>query len=90
MNSKKECYLFVGWDLDCILRKGDSPYVKVNLRRIGLRDKPNKLYISKEMHEVIDLRLIQDSGKNNFEWWKMVYEVVDKKKFFLARIKLGF
>ncbi len=90
MNSKKECYLFVGWDIDCLLRTGDSPYVKVNLRRIGLREKANKLYISKEMHEVIDLRPIKDSGKNNFEWWKMVYEVVDKKKFFLARIKIGF
>ena len=87
---EKECYLFVGWDIDCILRRGDSPYVKVNLRRIGLREKLNKLYISEERHEIIDLRPIRDSGKNTYEWWKMVYEVVDKKKFFLARIKIGF
>lgn len=87
---EKVCYLFVGWDIDCLLRKGSSPYAKVNLRRIGLREKANKLYISKEMHEIIDLRPIKDSGKNNFEWWKMIYEVVDKKKFFLSRIKIGF
>ena len=86
---RKECYLFVGWDLDCILRSGASPYVKVNLRRIGLREKLNKLKVE-DWHEIIDLRPIRDSGKNNFEWWKMVYEVVDKKKFFLARIKIGF
>ena len=89
MNSKKECYLFVGWDLDCRLRHGDSPYVKVNLRRIGIREKLNKLKVE-DWHEIIDLRPIRDSGKNSFEWWKMVYEVIDKKKFFLARIKLGF
>ena len=89
-NNKKESYLFVGWDLDCILRHGDSPYIKVNLRRIGLREKLNKLYVSEDQHEIIDLRPIRDSGKNSYEWWKMVYEVIDKKKFFLARIKLGF
>jgi hypothetical protein len=86
---EKECYLFVGWNLDCILRSGESPYVKVNLRRFGLREKPNKLKVE-DWHEIIDLRPIRDLGKYDYEWWKSVYEVVDKKKFFLARIRLGF
>jgi hypothetical protein len=84
VNIEKKCYLLVSWDLDSILRSGKSPYVKVNLRRNGLKETPIRINIS-DYHEVIDLRI-----SNPKTFWKMIYEVVDKQKFFLARIKLGF
>lgn len=92
---EKRCFLIVGWDLHVFLRNGESPYIKVNLRRIGLKETPIRFAISNyhevisECYETIDLRIHQPE-ESKFEWWKTVYEVTDKQKFMLARIRLGF
>jgi hypothetical protein len=92
---EKRCFLIVGWDIHLILRSGKSPYTKVNLRRIGLKETPIKFAISNyhevisECYETIDLRIYYPED-SKFEWWKTVYEVTDKQKFMLTRIRLGF
>lgn len=92
---EKRCFLIVGWDIHLLLRSGNSPYSKVNLRRIGLKETPIKFAISNyhevisEFYEIIDLRIRQPEN-SKLEWWKTVYEVTDKQKFMLARIRLGF
>lgn len=92
---EKRCFLIVGWDLHRLLISGKSPYTKVNLRRIGLKETQIKFSISRyhekisEHHEIIDLRIRQREDFN-FDWWNTVYEVANKQKFMLARIRLGF
>lgn len=92
---EKRCFLIVGWDLHLLLRSGKSPYIRVNLRRIGLKETPIKFTISQyhekisEYHEIIDLR-IRLPENSHFEWWNTIYEITNKQKFMLARIRLGF
>ncbi len=94
--------LVVGWNIDrIILNLKTSPYPAVSLRKIGLKSlnfrkrKPkfkSDIAVSylKQRNEVLDLRVTTDKNDPLYEWWYTVYEITDKPKFFLARIKLGF
>lgn len=93
-------YVVVDWQLHTMLNVGSSPYPRVNLRKKGLKDikcrrfkKVLKHSISNKWLEIIDLRVAKFdpiTNQTRFEWWHDFYEVVDKKKFFLTRVKLGF
>jgi hypothetical protein len=93
-------YIVVDWVIDQKLTTGSSVYSRVNLRKKGV--KPIKCRRFKKMlkHsttnqwlEIIDIRIAKFdpiTNQNRFEWWQDFYEVIDKKKFFLARVQLGF
>jgi hypothetical protein len=93
-------YIRVGWDIDQKITKGSSPYLAVNLRKRGLKSikckthkKVLKYSTTNQWIEIIDLRIESFDllyGKITIEWWENFYEVVDKKKFFIARLELGF
>lgn len=92
-------YVLVDWVINQKLNIGSSIYPRVNLRKKGL--KPIKCRRFKKMlkHsttnqwlEIIDIRIPRFdpiTNQNRFEWWHDFYEVIDKKKFFLARVQLG-
>jgi hypothetical protein len=94
--------LIVGWNIHRIISNLKiSPYPAVCLRKIGLKHikfrnrKPqfkSDITVSylKQRNEVLDLRVTTDKNDPLYEWWYDVYEITDKPKFFLARIKLGF
>lgn len=98
--SPPKTYIRIGWKLETMIIKGSSPYNRVNLRKKGLKPIKCKKFKKMLKHsktnqwmEIIDLRVGNyDPHKDmfNFEWWDDFYEVIDKKKFFLARVQLGF
>lgn len=82
-------YVLSGWAKDKILKSGDSRYPKVNLRRNGLENIFNLPDdVTKENATIIDMRPSK-LADITFSWWSTVYAVRDKKKFMLARLKLG-
>ena len=82
-------YVLSGWDEDKILKSGDSRYPKVNLRRNGLENIFNLPDdVTKENATIIDMRPSK-LADITFSWWSTAYAVRDKKKFMLARLKLG-
>jgi hypothetical protein len=92
-HSENKSYLIVDWDLsNNIYKSGESPYNAVNLRKIGLKQLIRKktericLYTLKKNNELIDLRKVTEIP--NYYW--EIFEIIDKQKFFLARIRLGF
>lgn len=92
MKSELPIYLLTTWDQDALLRSGTSKYPKVNLRRNGLSicyNVPTNCSIDfyAENIEIIDLRLGSRVITSGF--WCINHKVIDKKKFFLARIRLG-
>jgi len=92
MKSERPIYLLTSWDQNALLRSGTSKYPKVNLRRNGLSvcyDLPTNLRIDfyVENIELIDIRLGSLPIESGF--WCIHHRVIDKKKFFLARIRLG-
>lgn len=92
-------YIIVDWEIDKKIITGSSPYLRVNLRKKGLKPikckrfkKVLKHSITNKWLEMIDLRVPKyDSflNINRFDYWQDFYEVVDKKKFFLAKVQLG-
>ncbi len=94
--------LVVGWNVDGIIANLNlSTYVAVSLRKIGLKSLnfrsrkfrfKSDLIVSylKQRNEIIDLRSITDKNDPNYEYWFNIYEIINKPKFFLARIKFGF
>lgn len=92
MKSERPIYLLTSWDQNALLRSGTSKYPKVNLRRNGLSvcyDLPTNLRIAfyVENIELIDIR--SESLPIESGFWCINHKVIDKKKFFLARIRLG-
>ena len=90
MESDKTLFIVVEWDQLQNIKIGKSPYPAVNLRRCGLK---MTHYGYKHFHplnsedilpdfELLDLRVSE-------AWFESVLEVIDKKKFMLARIKYG-
>lgn len=79
-------FIVVDWDrYSQLLQSGDSPYGAVNLRKLGLKKTrltyPDVVFCG--LHIMADLR-----ERNN--WYEHIFEVIDKKKLMLARIKFGF
>ena len=95
----KPLYIRVCWKREKILNNGDSCYPAVNLRKNGLAYPKKKTVLvhsnmkvnviniksSSQNFDYIDIR----TAPNPIHYWSVVYEVIDKKKFMLARIKLG-
>lgn len=76
-------YVLVDWEQSKILSQGKSIYPAVNLRRNGLKVTNNIIGFDCEDYDLIYLTGFMA------EWWITNYEVIDKPKFMLARIKLG-
>lgn len=95
----KPLYIRVCWKREKILNEGDSCYPAVNLRRNGLALPKKKTVVfagnmkikvihiksSSQNFDYIDIR----SVPNPIHYWSVLFEVIDKKKFMLARIKFG-
>jgi len=88
LKTENRSFILVDYIQQSILLTGSSPYPAVNLRRSGLKRTnfgflsfygPQKFIDSKNL---LDLR-VEDMWSNYF------FEIVDKKKFMLAKIKHG-
>lgn len=98
----KPLYIRLCYSREAILNNGNSVYPAVNLRKNGLKCPKNKTILdggivckiseicsSNKEYDYLDLRSHKSLRLIHSLSFSMIYEVIDKKKFMLARIKFG-
>jgi len=70
------------------LRRGESPYPAVNLRRHGLRCVSAEYFDTLISYE--ETKYISCPSSVDSEFFNEFCEVIDMRKFLLSRIKIGF
>jgi hypothetical protein len=88
LKTENRSFILVDYIQQSFLLTGSSPYPAVNLRRSGLKRTSFGMMNFYGLERVLDPKNLLDLRVEN-DWSEYLFEIVDKKKFMLAKIKHG-
>jgi hypothetical protein len=88
LKTENRSFILVDYIQQSFLLTGSSPYPAVNLRRSGLKRTNLGMMHFRGLEKIINPKNLLDLRVEN-DWSEYFFEIVDKKKFMLAKIKHG-